>query len=189
MYRMMLRLLLCTAFLLSVPAVGDQYRNGDDNHWVLIDTERQMLQLFRGEESVLSFRHVALGRGGAAEDRVRGDNRTPTGEFRIGWINTNSRFHVFLGLDYPTFQHARRAYSAGRISLDEFLDVADAYRERRLPPQTTRLGGNIGIHGLGQADPDLHSRANWTRGCVALRDEEIDKLLGYVGVGTRVVVR
>ncbi len=160
-----------------------------DSHWVLIDTQRQMLELYRGEERVRSFEHVALGRGGAAEDRVRGDNKTPLGEFRISWVNKESQFHIFLGLDYPTFQHARRAYSGGRMSLDEFLDVAEAYRDQRLPPQTTSLGGNIGIHGLGKADVDLHRRANWTRGCVALTDEEMDELISYVGIGTRVIVR
>lgn len=175
--------ILFVLLLLAMPAAAQ------DGHWVLIDTERQMLELYRGEESVLSFDRVSLGRGGAAEDRVRGDNKTPLGEFTISWVNMDSRFHIFLGFDYPTFHHARRAYSGGRMSVDEFLSVAEAYRDRRMPPQTTALGGNIGIHGLGEADPDLHRRSNWTRGCVALTNDEMDQLIDYVGIGTRVVVR
>ena len=182
--RDLFRSLFGSAFLLLAGRAAAR-----DEHWILIDTEAQFLEVYRGEETVLSFRDIALGRAGAAEDRIRGDNRTPLGDFRIAWINTNSRFHIFLGFDYPTFHHARRAYSRGRLPLDEFLDLAEAYRDRRLPPQTTSIGGHIGIHGLGSADPELHRRSNWTRGCVAVTDDEIEQLMAYVDVGTRVFVQ
>lgn len=178
-------LVLIAALLLSSSALASD--NGDT--WLLVETDQRRLHVYQGDIPVMEVSQVALGRGGAAADRLRGDRRTPKGEFRIAWVNTESQYHIFLGLDYPTFQHARRAYAAGRISLDEFLAVADAVRNRRLPPQSTQLGGHIGLHGLGAADPDIHRIANWTQGCIAMTDHEIEQLAQLVGVGTRVVVR
>lgn len=181
----MRRLLLLILCLLPLAAVASD--NGDT--WLLVETDQRRIQVFQGDTPVMEVPQIALGRGGASVDRLRGDRRTPKGEFRIAWVNKDSQYHIFLGLDYPTFQHARRAYGAGRISLDEFMAVTDAIRERRLPPQRTQLGGHIGLHGLGAADPDVHRIADWTQGCIAMTDDEIEKLAGLVDVGTRVVVR
>jgi hypothetical protein len=51
------------------------------------------------------------------------------------------------------------------------------------------LGGQIGIHGLGRADPRLHEMADWTRGCVAVTNEQIDILRRHVYIGMAVVIR
>jgi hypothetical protein len=59
----------------------------------------------------------------------------------------------------------------------------------RLPPQNTALGGRIGLHGLGRGDPKVHQQFNWTNGCIALTNEQIDQLLTWVGKGTRVSIR
>ncbi|MCC5856867.1 MAG: L,D-transpeptidase [Ectothiorhodospiraceae bacterium] len=182
----MIRLFLLIAALL-IPYAVPASDNG--NTWLLVETEQRRLHVYQGDTPVLEISQVALGRGGAAPDRLRGDRRTPKGEFRIAWVNHESQYHIFLGLDYPTFQHARRAYAAGRITLDEFLAVTDAIRAGRLPPQRTQLGGHIGLHGLGAADPDIHRIADWTQGCIAMTDEEIEQLANLVGIGTRVVVR
>ncbi len=179
------RLLLLALLLLPLGVQGGDH--GDT--WLLVETGERRIQVYQGDTPVLEVSQIALGRGGASVDRLRGDRRTPKGEFRIAWVNKDSQFHIFLGLDYPTFQHARRAYAAGRISLDEFLAVTDAVRERRLPPQRTQLGGHIGLHGLGSADPDIHRIADWTQGCIAMTDDEIEQLARLVDVGTRVVVR
>lgn len=161
---------------------------GDDT-WVLVDTGNHRLVVYDGETELTSYNGIAIGRGGATRDRVRGDNTTPLGDFRIGWINPDSRYHIFLGFDFPTFGHASRAYAAGVMSLDDYLKVVNAARLHRLPPQTTSLGGHIGIHGLGNADPGMHRLANWTRGCIALTDAQIVELNEHVTIGTRVIVR
>ncbi len=157
--------------------------------WLLVDTRQRTIQVFDNDVPVMQISSIALGRGGPSEDRLRGDRRTPLGDFRIAWINRDSKFHIFLGLDYPTYQHARRAYDAGNISVDEFIAIAQAIRARRTPPQTTGLGGHIGLHGLGPADPDVHRIADWTQGCIAMTDDEIERLADLVQVGTPVVVR
>lgn len=189
MHRVFRTCLLTMLLLLPFSAFATGESIESRGIWVLVDTDRQQLEVYDGQTRVTSFPGIAIGRNGASRDRVRGDETTPLGEFRIGWINRESRFHIFLGFDYPTFHHASRAYASGRLPLDDYLEVADAVRLRRLPPQSTSLGGNIGIHGLGQADPDLHRIANWTQGCIALTDSEIAKLAELVTIGTRVIVR
>lgn len=180
----MTRLLTLIAFALALlPATA-----GADAPWIHVDTERQELRVFEDGEVLLHVPRVAIGRGGASRDRQRGDGTTPIGEFRVAWVNEDSRFHRFFGFDFPTFSHARRAYNQGVMEIDEFLEVTDALRARRLPPQRTTLGGHLGIHGLGPGDDALHRRSNWTNGCIAVTDEEMNQLSEYVRVGTRVVV-
>lgn len=156
--------------------------------WILVDTQRQEIRVFEDGYEKLHLPRIAIGRGGVSELRQRGDRTTPLGEFRVAWINEDSDFHLFFGLDFPHFSHAQLAYSQGLMEQDEFFSVIDAVRARRLPPQRTSLGGHIGIHGIGNGDRNLHSRANWTQGCVAVTNEEMDKLADYVEVGTRVVI-
>ncbi|MCK8516430.1 L,D-transpeptidase [Methylonatrum kenyense] len=157
--------------------------------WVLVDTAKKTVAVYDGENTVRTFEGAAIGRGGTSTVRSRGDNTTPLGEFRIHWINEESQFHIFLGLDFPDFEHTRKAYANGKLGIDQFLQVTDSLRSNRVPPQTTDLGGHIGIHGVGKADADVHAVSDWTRGCVALTDSQIEDLLEMVEIGTRVVVQ
>ena len=83
--------------------------------WVLVDTEKLTLSVMRGESPELVMEDIAIGRFGTTRAKHRGDNRTPLGEFRIAWIKWDSRFHRFIGLDYPNLEHGRRGFEAGRI--------------------------------------------------------------------------
>ncbi|MEA2119325.1 L,D-transpeptidase [Halovibrio sp. HP20-50] len=157
--------------------------------WVLVDDKEAALSVFRGNALVERFAPISLGRSGAKTQRVRGDNVTPLGEFRINRFNYESQWRTFMGIDYPTPVHARMALEKGIYSQTDYDDYFDYYRRHGVPPQNTALGGAIGIHGLGSADPDIHGRYHWTQGCVAVTNEQIDRLAGLVGVGTRVVIR
>ncbi len=70
--------------------------------WVLIDDKEATLSIFRGNALIERFAPISLGRGGAKTQRVRGDNVTPLGEFRINRFNYESQWHIFIGIDYPT---------------------------------------------------------------------------------------
>ncbi|MCK2183443.1 L,D-transpeptidase family protein [Halomonas getboli] len=157
--------------------------------WVLVDDSESKLSIFRGDRLVDRFYPVSLGRGGARPQRVRGDRATPLGEFRVMRFNYHSKFHTFVGLDYPTPAHARMALEAGVYSQQDYDDYFSYYRRHGSPPQDTVLGGYIGIHGLGVADPEIHRRFNWTDGCVAVTDRQIDTLSSMIDIGTRVVIR
>nr|WP_295710315.1 L,D-transpeptidase [uncultured Halomonas sp.] len=157
--------------------------------WVLIDDEEATLSVFRGNALLERFAPISLGRAGAKTQRVRGDNVTPMGEFRINRFNYESQWRTFMGIDFPTPAHARMALEKGIYSQTDYEDYFDYYRRNGHPPQNTALGGAIGIHGLGSADPDIHGRYHWTQGCVAVTNAQIDRLAELVGVGTRVVIR
>ena len=157
--------------------------------WVLIDDQEATLSVFRGNELLELYAPISLGRAGAKTQRVRGDNVTPKGEFRINRFNYESQWRTFMGIDFPTPAHARMALEKGIYSQTDYEDYFDYYRRNGHPPQNTALGGAIGIHGLGSADPDIHGRYHWTQGCVAVTNAQIDRLAELVGVGTRVVIR
>jgi murein L,D-transpeptidase YafK len=157
--------------------------------WLLVDTVNLKLMVIEAGRPVRTFEGISIGRYGATRDRSRGDNRTPVGRFRIAWISDESAFHRFLGLDYPDLKTARRAYAEGRISESDWQVIRAAHRQGEVPPQDTPLGGQIGIHGIGQGSPEIHGSYNWTNGCVALTNEEMDELMQWVHIGTRVEIR
>lgn len=160
-----------------------------DERWLLIDDKSATLTVYEGDQVIERFEPVSLGRGGAAPLRVRGDRKTPTGEFRINRVNMQSRFHIFLGLNYPTPAHVRESFNAGIIDRDEYESYHQYIRRHGEPPQNTPLGGDIGIHGLGEGDEDVHGRFHWTQGCIAVTNEQIEWLRDNTEIGTRVVIR
>jgi murein L,D-transpeptidase YafK len=160
-----------------------------DEVWILVDTEVRRLDVYRGYTPVQRFRNVALGSRGTSRVHMAGDGTTPLGEFRITHINTDSRFHIFLGLDYPRPVHFERARDEGLIDLETYHMYIGAIVGHPRPPQDTPLGGHIGIHGIGGGDPKIHARYDWTQGCIAMTNEEIEQLSRFVTVGTRVFIR
>jgi len=179
---------LLVAIFLGLPAVS--WASGDRSPWVLVDTRALTLTVFSARNQVLArFHNIAIGSGGAAEIHRMGDDTTPRGIFHVAWIDYHSRFGTFYGLDYPTEVIARRAYVEGTISPEELDAITQALRQHRLPPQDTPLGGRLGIHGLGGGDPSVQQAVNWTNGCVALTNRDIQRLSRWVHLGTRVVIR
>jgi hypothetical protein len=143
-----------------------------------------------GPAAGAGVRKVALGSSGAGLKFARGDNKTPLGVFRVGWINDHSRFKKFIGLDYPNLDYAEQALREHRIDRLTYERIRAAWVNGRTPPQDTPLGGQIGIHGIGFGDPSVHSAGiNWTSGCVALDNGQIDALRPWVRVGMRVEIR
>jgi murein L,D-transpeptidase YafK len=160
-----------------------------DEVWLLVDTNHLTLAVMRGESVMQKYNNIAIGSNGPTEAKLVSDETTPLGEFKISDINPRSRYHLFLLLDYPTMDHAQRALADGRIAPEEFVAVSNAWLEGELPPQNTQLGGFLGIHGIGDGSLEIHRNVNWTDGCIAMTNEEMDELADLVGVGTRVSVR
>ncbi|RMD68704.1 MAG: L,D-transpeptidase [Gammaproteobacteria bacterium] len=157
--------------------------------WLLIDTERLTLSVMEGNKVKKVYRNIAIGRGGVTEERKRGDGKTPKGVFHVVRIEKKTPFRLFFGLDYPNRAHAERAFRRGIIDRFTLRAIERALRMGRMPPADTPLGGNIGIHGLGNADPRIHQALNWTQGCIALTNAQIEDLSAWVRLGTRVVIR
>ena len=170
-------------WLLAVPALAE------DGIRLLVDTDSRTLSVLQGDRVVDRFEDIAIGRYGKSYFKRQGDNKTPLGQFTIRRITTDTRYHRFMGLDYPDLEAASRALEEGAISEDAWRDIRRASRAGKTPPQDTVLGGHIGIHGIGAGDPELHEEFNWTNGCVALTNAQIDRLNHWVQIGTPVEIR
>jgi murein L,D-transpeptidase YafK len=157
--------------------------------WVVIDTNQQMVSVLRDGTPVLKLRGAAFGRGGIGKIHVQGDGRTPLGIFHVAWIDHQSPFHLFFGLDYPTVKQAVLGFKRGIIDKQLLERIKRANTSGSLPPQDTALGGYIGIHGLGKGSLWMHQHFNWTQGCVALTNAQIEKLSQWLAIGTRVVIQ
>ena len=176
-------------FFFALLMVGTPTMAENQDVWLLVETEPRLLKVMLGNEELEIFPRVAIGQRGADVDKAHGDKKTPLGEYRIGWVNENSKFHRFLGLTYPNIDNAKRAFRDGLIGEETVRTIMRAEMEEGVPPQNTALGGQIGIHGLGGANREIHDAFDWTAGCIALTNEEIDRLSKWIRKGTLVVIR
>ncbi|MFO0998257.1 MAG: L,D-transpeptidase family protein [Alphaproteobacteria bacterium] len=135
---------------------------------VLVVKSERRLYLLKDGEPFKSYR-VALGRRPVGPKTRQGDGRTPEGIYVLDWRNPHSQFHRSIHISYP-----------------DPGDVALA-RRRGLPP-----GENIMIHGLSSEFAILgphHARFNWTQGCIAVTNEEIEEIWTAVDDGTLIEIR
>jgi murein L,D-transpeptidase YafK len=149
-----------------------------------IDKATRSLRLYRGEALQRTY-PVALGRNWAADKTVEGDEATPVGEFYICAKNPRSKFFLSLCISYPNAEDAERGLAAGLITPQEHAQILEAMRRKSLPPQRTRLGGEIYIHGQ---PPEPRAARDWTRGCIALENSAIQELYERIELGTQVLI-
>jgi murein L,D-transpeptidase YafK len=158
---------------------------------IVIHKARRRMDVFADGDLLKSY-VVSLGLSPAGAKRAQGDMRTPEGDFFLCTVNRASAFTRFLGLSYPSPVEAAEGVAKGRVGVEVERAVAAAYRTRdRCPPQLTRLGGAVGIHGgsAWERRPDGFTLVDWTWGCVAVRDRDILELFeqyAQVGVPVRI---
>jgi murein L,D-transpeptidase YafK len=117
---------------------------------------------------VLKTYRVALGRGGLGPKVQAGDNRVPEGVYKIVSRNPKSAFHRALKVSYPTLDQTRQARAHG------------------VDP-----GGDIMVHGIRNGlgwIGKLQRRVDWTKGCVAVTDREIEEIWRLVPDGTTIEI-
>jgi len=134
---------------------------------ILVEKEAHTLTLFR-QGKVLKTYRVALGRGGPGPKLQAGDNRVPEGIYRIAGRNSHSAFHRALRVGYPTPEQIRQAQVRG------------------VDP-----GGDIMIHGIRNGLGwlgSLQRRVDWTKGCIAVTDDEIEEIWRLVPDGTPIEI-
>jgi len=158
---------------------------------LVIRKSQYTMVLYKGDTPVKTY-PAAFGRGYGDGDKQRmGDRRTPEGDFYICTMNHSKRFYKFLGLSYPGLKHAEEGVRSGMISSDEYAMIKKAIEERSSPPWETRLGGAVGIHGrtvvVGDA-PRVSFDINWTDGCIALDNADVDEIYRVVSLGTPVTI-
>jgi murein L,D-transpeptidase YafK len=159
--------LLLLFVLLSTVASADPKVEPKVDRVVVLKT-KHLLELLSGDHVVKSYR-VALGRGGLAPKRRQGDGRTPEGIYRIDHRNPASKYHLALHISYPESSDKQRAQRLG-----------------------VSPGGDIMIHGLPPEFSSVGSKhvlSDWTEGCIAVTDSEIEEIWKLVPDGTPVEVR
>ena len=138
---------------------------------ILIKKNAHELSLYNGDVLMKTYK-VAIGPGGSGFKHREGDKVTPVGHYHV-IMHQPSQFHQFLRLDYPNAEDRSRFT---RLQASGEL------------PKAATIGGDIGIHG---APPQLewkpiHKTVDWTLGCVAVDDAEIDEIGSLVADGTPV---
>ena len=158
------------------------------NVWIRVSKQDRQVYLYEGTRLVKSVR-ADFGYNAFADKERRGSEsnrdhwRTPEGAFYVVAKNPNSKFYKALVLNYPTREDAERGLRQGLISSSEHRAIVEAHRQRQMPPMNTALGGWIEIHGDGTG-----GGTNWTQGCVAIRNDDIDNLWQWAEVGTPVII-
>jgi murein L,D-transpeptidase YafK len=135
---------------------------------ILILKKDHEMELLAGGKVIRTYK-VALGRGGLAPKEREGDGRTPEGRYVIDSRNAASHYHKALHVSYPDAEDRKRAAKLG-----------------------VSPGGAIMIHGLPNGMGAIgagHRLYDWTLGCIAVTDQEIDEIFELVPVGTPVEIR
>jgi len=128
---------------------------------VVVNKSRRELLLLRGNVILRQYR-IALGRDPIGHKQCEGDGRTPEGRYTIDRRNPKSKYHLSLHISYPNADDVARAQAAA-----------------------VEPGGDIMIHGL--KDGELRD-GDWTQGCIAVINEEMEEIWGLVPDGTTIVI-
>ncbi len=135
---------------------------------ILIEKKERRLTLFSKGEVLKTYK-IALGGNPNGPKERQGDNKTPEGTYIIDSRNKDSRYHLSLHISYPNEKDKKRAKELG-----------------------VSPGGDIMIHGIKNnfsSVGDFHKEVDWTKGCIAVADEEIEEIEKLVPNGTIVEIR
>ncbi|MEW6193927.1 MAG: L,D-transpeptidase [Bacteroidota bacterium] len=161
-----------------------------ENVKLVISRKNYHVELYSNKLLIKSYKAV-FGKNNSTIKTSKNDLVTPMGDYKICAIDTNSKFHKYLHLNYPNDKDAAEALKQGYIVNDEFDAINLAYKKNECPPEETALGSNIGIHGIGEYDfifRNLPFTFNWTDGSVAVSNKSIDELFSVVKIGTPVKI-
>ncbi len=142
-----------------------------DTHAVvdLVNVDKSKRRMYLMEDgSVLKEFRIALGANPKGHKRQEGDRRTPEGKYTLDYILNDSAFYRSVHISYPNV-----------------VDTLEAHRLGVDP------GGNIKIHGLKNGetlDPSFIQSFDWTHGCIAITNEEMDEFIRLVPMGTPITI-
>jgi murein L,D-transpeptidase YafK len=135
---------------------------------IVVEKSARRLLIFRQDKLIKTYR-VALGHNPIGAKEEEGDMKTPEGIYRIDQRKADSAYHLALHISYPSTSDTFRAVKRGVSS-----------------------GGDIEIHGLPTGHSAIgaaHRLSDWTTGCIAVTDEEIEELWRVTPVGTAIEIR
>ena len=135
---------------------------------IVVEKSARKLSIFRDGKQIKTYR-MALGRNPTGAKQEEGDMKTPEGIYKIDGRNAQSSFHLALHISYPSDADNTRAAMRG-----------------------VSAGSDIMIHGIRNGlgwIGAFHRWKNWTAGCIALTDEEIEELWRVTPDGTTIEIR
>jgi murein L,D-transpeptidase YafK len=135
---------------------------------ILVEKSERKLSVLRGGEVLKTYR-VALGRNPIGAKEQEGDMKTPEGIYTIDYRNPQSDYHLALHISYPSAEDTTRAAQRG-----------------------VNAGFDIMIHGLPNGRSWIgaaHRQKDWTAGCIAVTDQEIDEIYRVTPDGTTIEIR
>lgn len=186
--QMLALLMLATAAWAQCPerlpdAYADDARSSGRVFLVVKDTRE--IGVYE-DDALLPGRCYTVQLGPAADDgtkRARGDMRTPEGWYAISHRNSRSQFYLSLGISYPNFDDVMRGVEDGMITIDTGNALTSAILVGKLPKQNTAIGGDLFIHGNPRGWTN-----DWTWGCVAVANRDMDELYRLGDPGTAVLI-
>lgn len=128
---------------------------------IVVLKEKRMMYLMHNEDVLESY-EFELGFAPTGDKTIEGDGKTPEGAYRIDRKNPNSRFHLSIGMDYPRAKDRAEAAALGKSP-----------------------GGDIFIHGTPKRN---RGQDDWTWGCIAVSNREMEEIYSMVNVGTTIWV-
>ena len=134
---------------------------------VFVDKSARSLQLL-SDNTVIKSYHIALGGNPVGHKQQQGDKRTPTGPYILDYKNEKSKFYRSIHVSYPNAADKARAKSRG-----------------------VSPGGDIMIHGQKNGFGHLaaiNQQRDWTDGCIAVTDNEMDEIMAAVEIGTPIEI-
>lgn len=135
------------------------------NFCLVIDKAAHEMDVYQNQKKMATY-PIELGLNPYDDKKRLGDNCTPEGIYKIRHALKNSAFYKALYLDYPNTR-----------DIKEFNQL----KKEGIIPQKARIGGNIEIHGSGAEKEE--ERFDWTMGCIALSNKNIDSLYQILGLG------
>ena len=181
------RILIFVTLFLLIPLVNLVSASEFEIH---VNKAANLLNVIQDNKIIKQY-SISIGRGGIGDKKKVGDKRTPVGIYYVTKLKDSDKFHYFFGLNYPNLKDGFFGYKRGLITIEQFNAIKRASLNKNTPPQNTKLGGAIGIHGIGKQTKQkllIHKNINWTEGCIAVENHEVMELRKFIKVGTLVKI-
>lgn len=141
---------------------------------------REMLVL--SDDIVVATYPVGIGRATIGIKLNSADQKTPEGQYYICNKDRDNRFHLFLQINYPSPDDAKRGSVQQIIKPGEEAKIEAAWEQNACPPTDTALGGPLGIHGFG-------AESSWTTdGSISMHNIHIEEVFWNIATGTSVAI-
>ena len=136
--------------------------------FIVVNKNKREMLVFDGKNQLLKTYSISLGFCPNEKKKIKGDGKTPEGIYYINDRNSKSIAHKNLGISYPNEEDVKNSLLIGKAT-----------------------GGDIKIHGLMNNwgfIRKLHRLFDWTNGCIAVNNSEMDELYANVPIGTKIII-